>query len=78
MSPERSVKDVFGPYKGKSGGEGGIRTPGTGFSQYNGLANRRLQPLGHLSGVCAGHNCSASKDFTTALGQAMFVHEPVR
>jgi len=22
------------------GGEGGIRTPGTGFSQYNGLANR--------------------------------------
>src|ERR1700747_3335866 len=35
----------------ESGGEGGIRTPGTGFSQYNGLANRRLQPLGHLSGV---------------------------
>src|SRR5271157_4866605 len=34
-----------------SGGEGGIRTPGTGFSPYNGLANRRLQPLGHLSGV---------------------------
>ena len=34
----------------ESGGEGGIRTPGTGFSPYNGLANRRLQPLGHLSG----------------------------
>jgi hypothetical protein len=34
-----------------SGGEGGIRTPGTSFSSYNGLANRRLQPLGHLSGV---------------------------
>jgi hypothetical protein len=33
-----------------SGGEGGIRTPGTGVSPYNGLANRRLQPLGHLSG----------------------------
>ncbi len=32
-----------------SGGEGGIRTPGTRFSAYNGLANRRLQPLGHLS-----------------------------
>jgi hypothetical protein len=32
-----------------AGGEGGIRTPGTGFSQYNGLANRRLKPLGHLS-----------------------------
>jgi len=23
-----------------NGGEGGIRTPGTGLSQYNGLANR--------------------------------------
>ena len=34
-----------------SGGEGGIRTPGTSFGSYNGLANRRLQPLGHLSGV---------------------------
>jgi hypothetical protein len=34
-----------------SGGEGGIRTPGRSFSPYNGLANRRLQPLGHLSGV---------------------------
>ena len=33
-----------------SGGEGGIRTPGTGFSPYNGLANRRIQPLCHLSG----------------------------
>jgi hypothetical protein len=35
----------------KSGGEGGIRTPGRSFGPYNGLANRRLQPLGHLSGV---------------------------
>ena len=34
-----------------TGGEGGIRTPDTGVSPYNGLANRRLQPLGHLSGV---------------------------
>ena len=34
-----------------NGGEGGIRTLGTGVSPYNGLANRRLQPLGHLSGV---------------------------
>jgi hypothetical protein len=36
-----------------TGGEGGIRTPDTGVSPYNGLANRRLQPLGHLSG---GHS----------------------
>ncbi len=35
----------------KTGGEGGIRTLDTGVSPYNGLANRRLQPLGHLSGV---------------------------
>ena len=32
-----------------NGGEGGIRTPDTGFILYNDLANRRLQPLGHLS-----------------------------
>src|SRR5262249_16812371 len=32
-----------------NGGEAGIRTLGTGFSPYNGLANRRLQPLGHLT-----------------------------
>jgi hypothetical protein len=32
-----------------NGGEAGIRTLGTGFGPYNGLANRRLQPLGHLS-----------------------------
>ena len=35
--------------KEKSGGEGGIRTPGRGFGPYNGLANRRIQPLCHLS-----------------------------
>ena len=33
----------------EAGGEAGIRTLGTGFSPYNGLANRRLQPLGHLT-----------------------------
>ena len=32
-------------------GEGGIRTRGAGNTPLNGLANRRLQPLGHLSGV---------------------------
>ncbi len=31
------------------GGERGIRTPDRAFKPYNGLANRRLQPLGHLS-----------------------------
>ena len=37
----------------KSGGEGGIRTLGTGISQYNGLANRRIRPLCHLSDFAA-------------------------
>ena len=31
------------------GGVGGIRTLDTAFRPYNGLANRRLQPLGHHS-----------------------------
>src|SRR5436305_15100001 len=35
----------------RSGGEGGIRTLGTGVSPYNGLANRRIRPLCHLSGA---------------------------
>jgi hypothetical protein len=30
-------------------GEERIRTSDRGFSLYNGLANRRLRPLGHLS-----------------------------
>ena len=32
-----------------SGGEAGIRTLGRGYCPFNGLANRRLQPLGHLT-----------------------------
>ena len=32
-----------------SGGEAGIRTLGRVLKPYNGLANRRLQPLGHLT-----------------------------
>src|SRR5207302_10338749 len=44
-----------------SGGEGGIRTLDTGFSPYNGLANRRLQPLGHLSGDSVDwHHCNSA------------------
>ena len=33
----------------RSNGEGGIRTPGRAMKPYDGLANRSLQPLGHLS-----------------------------
>ena len=31
----------------RNGGAGGIRTLDTALQPYNGLANRRLQPLGH-------------------------------
>ena len=34
---------------GISGGAGGIRTLDRALQPYNGLANRRLQPLGHSS-----------------------------
>jgi hypothetical protein len=33
----------------KTGGDGGIRTLDRALQPYNGLANRRLQPLGHVS-----------------------------
>ena len=59
----------------KPGGEGGIRTPGTGFSPYNGLANRRLQPLGHLSAANDCANCSADCAPATARNCGV---EPVR
>src|SRR4029078_3074833 len=34
---------------GPTGGEGGIRTLGRGLKPYNGLANRPVQPLRHLT-----------------------------
>ena len=35
-----------------NGGDGGIRTLDRALQPYNGLANRRLQPLGHISNRC--------------------------
>src|SRR4051812_39948453 len=37
------------PRKKGDGGAGGIRTLDRALQPYNGLANRRLQPLGHSS-----------------------------
>src|ERR1700733_2818822 len=34
-----------------AGGDGGIRTLDRALQPYNGLANRRLQPLGHISAL---------------------------
>ena len=42
-------RSVVNPANVFQSGETGIRTPDTGLTPYNGLANRRLQPLGHLS-----------------------------
>ena len=36
-------------HRAKGGGAGGIRTLDRALQPYNGLANRRLQPLGHSS-----------------------------
>ena len=38
-----------GKEKQYPGGDGGIRTLDRALQPYNGLANRRLQPLGHVS-----------------------------
>jgi hypothetical protein len=38
-------------FKREFGGDGGIRTLDRALQPYNGLANRRLQPLGHISGT---------------------------
>ncbi len=49
--PALAVNSDLGAAKSESEryGERGIRTPDTAFGPYNDLANRRLQPLGHLS-----------------------------
>ena len=47
--PESQIPDPNPGDDASNGGEAGIRTLDTGFGPYNGLANRRLQPLGHLT-----------------------------
>ena len=57
MSYRRGLKwrpaFIDGPFSGSrfsaAGGDGGIRTLDRALQPYNGLANRRLQPLGHVS-----------------------------
>ncbi len=48
----RNEKDSLSPCD-TNNGEGGIRTRAAGLSPLDGLANRCLQPLGHLSGQLA-------------------------
>ena len=42
---------ISGLCPNSAGGDGGIRTLDRALQPYNGLANRRLQPLGHISAV---------------------------
>src|SRR5687768_17877398 len=57
MSVRRTAEMVLGTWcylcvrvgHKKGGGAGGIRTLDRALQPYNGLANRRLQPLGHSS-----------------------------
>ena len=57
---------IFNRLHGQIGGDGGIRTLDRALQPYNGLANRRLQPLGHVSArdarreVCPTHPPIAS------------------
>ena len=45
----------------RGGGDGGIRTLDRALQPYNGLANRRLQPLGHISGKADMPDAGASR-----------------
>ena len=47
-SPSYTALSTYKKHQ-KRNGEGGIRTRGTSIHPYDGLANRCLQPLGHLS-----------------------------
>jgi hypothetical protein len=49
MSKVRSIRLCDGAGQRRDGGAGGIRTLDRALQPYNGLANRRLQPLGHSS-----------------------------
>jgi hypothetical protein len=51
LAPNLSVKKIknIQILTRLNGGDGGIRTLDRALQPYNGLANRRLQPLGHVS-----------------------------
>src|SRR6266700_3856326 len=44
-----------------AGGDGGIRTLDRALQPYNGLANRRLQPLGHVSSTADMPDAAAGR-----------------
>jgi hypothetical protein len=54
---------------GKDGGDGGIRTLDRALQPYNGLANRRLQPLGHVSNMADMPDAGATRKRQIRLGR---------
>ena len=62
-------RKIYG-FWGFSGGDGGIRTLDRALQPYNGLANRRLQPLGHISWRIARCDiCPTPPPFASARGR---------
>jgi hypothetical protein len=55
------VEIDFAELAERTGGDGGIRTLDRALQPYNGLANRRLQPLGHISGRADMPDTGASR-----------------
>ena len=72
----RSGSKTINESGGITGGEAGIRTLDRAFRPYNGLANRRLQPLGHLTAQakCNGNQHFGDRHF--ALAQATVFVNP--
>ena len=66
----------------RDGGAGGIRTLDRPLQAYNGLANRRLQPLGHVSSKADMPDAAASRKRqmwrTAGPGNAFFRARPER
>ena len=61
MSKLENYALVINSLCGAFGGDGGIRTLDRALQPYNGLANRRLQPLGHISGQADMPDAGASR-----------------
>ena len=65
---------MSGPDKQTDGGDGGIRTLDRALQPYNGLANRRLQPLGHVSGQADMPDTAPGRKRQMSLGAITSVH----
>ena len=59
------------PTARQDGGDGGIRTLDRALQPYNGLANRRLQPLGHVSCGADMPDAASSRKWQMRCGAAL-------